>query len=1128
VFGRNEFRSAVRATLAIACWSLAGLAPFWGFALDPAKSVFQFNCQNWTRQDGLPADKITAVSQTKDGYVWLGTQNGLVRFDGSEFKVVPVALPKVQDQEVMSLCRSGDGGLRLAIKGGGFGCFDGRTFSAVDDPRWLKAGMNPYVILEARNGVAWLGADVAFGSWVKGKAGNTFLDESVGGIVFSLCEDQAGRIWLGTAERGLLQWSQGKFSSMPDEYLKKRNIFALAVDAEGSIWVGTELGLRGYDVLGQPKDIPALTHQINALLVDRHGVLWIGTSGAGLGRYAQGKMTFLRKADGLQSDFVTSLFEDAEGSLWIGLQDGLSQLTDLKFPIFSRQEGIHEGSSHSVAASRSGGVWIAQNGGISHIDSTSVQAYSNDQLHLPNQYVRLVFEAGNGDLYLDDGSRNIAVRSGDTLSILYQGELWCDGFAEDAEGVLLAVGTTLNRVRDGKLQPYAFKSAKPDFNWIHGLSVARDDAIWVACDNGVYRVKDGSFQHWSTANGLTSDHVHFVCEDVDGSVWAGLPTGLARIKDNQARSIKLDDGLFDDRVCAIVPDDHGFLWFMSGHGIFRAARQSLNDFADGKARRVQSEPFVGLESVKFTDRTDQGYSGCKTADGRIWFPNPLGVVMIDPAGYFTNPVAPSVFVHEVRVNGEKLEGEASAVLRPGDRNVEFFFTALSYIAPRKMRVRYQLEGFDPDWIEAEAHRSVRYNNLPAGRYRFWIQACNADGVWNTIGAEFRIELPPLFYERVWFRMLCALPVVLALLGAFRWKFRRMEIRERKLQEQNDLLEAKVGKRTAELASANDSLKDEIRQRAQFQAELEARKHQLEGEIEERKRMELEVEKTHRTLIDVSRKAGQAEVASSVLHNVGNVLNSVNVATNLISERLAKLRVPNVRKTAELLQKQRARLGEWLTEDARGRQLPDYLEALGQQLEEEQAHLLKEVGGLVSNVEHIKEIIVMQQNYTKVAGVAESIAPAELAESALKMEAGGFSRHGISVVRDYAELPPMIVDKHRVLQILVNLLHNAKYACDAARRPDKQVVVRITPAMPDQVRFEVQDNGVGIAPEHMKRLFTHGFTTRKNGHGFGLHSSALASREIGGTLTVHSDGVDQGARFTLMLPKLPKGLTGEPG
>jgi PAS domain S-box-containing protein len=295
---------------------------------------------------------------------------------------------------------------------------------------------------------------------------------------------------------------------------------------------------------------------------------------------------------------------------------------------------------------------------------------------------------------------------------------------------------------------------------------------------------------------------------------------------------------------------------------------------------------------------------------------------------------------------------------------------------------------------------------------------------------------------------------------------------------------------------------------------------LSRDITPIKQAEAELERMHKRLVETSREAGMAEVATSVLHNVGNVLNSVNVSATLMSEQVKRSKLGNLGRAAQLMRDHAADLGEFLMHDARGRQLSPYLEQLAGHLTEEQAALLEELESLRKNIEHIKNIVAMQQSYAKVAGVAETVLVTDLVEDALRMNEGALVRHNVQLCRDYEPaLPPITVEKHKVLQILVNLIRNAKYACDESERPDKLLTLRVR-RIEEGVRVLVIDNGVGIPRENLERIFNLGFTTRKDGHGFGLHSGALAAREIGGSLMAHSDGPGQGATFTLELPLKP--------
>jgi PAS domain S-box-containing protein len=293
------------------------------------------------------------------------------------------------------------------------------------------------------------------------------------------------------------------------------------------------------------------------------------------------------------------------------------------------------------------------------------------------------------------------------------------------------------------------------------------------------------------------------------------------------------------------------------------------------------------------------------------------------------------------------------------------------------------------------------------------------------------------------------------------------------------------------------------------------------DITERKRAESERAEMNRQLVDVSRQAGMAEVATSVLHNVGNVLNSVNVSATLVAEGVRKSSVGDLARVVGLLDQHPADVGDFIGRDPQGRKLPGFLRQLSGQLARERQSALAELQSLRENVEHIKDIVAMQQNYAKVSGVTEILQVADLVEDSLRMNATSLTRHEVELRRDYGEVPSISVEKHKVLQILVNLIRNAKHACDDAGRTDKQITIRVSNGH-ESVRVAVIDNGIGIPPENLVRIFNHGFTTRKNGHGFGLHNAVLTAREMGGDLTVHSDGPGAGATFTLELPLTASG------
>lgn len=321
----------------------------------------------------------------------------------------------------------------------------------------------------------------------------------------------------------------------------------------------------------------------------------------------------------------------------------------------------------------------------------------------------------------------------------------------------------------------------------------------------------------------------------------------------------------------------------------------------------------------------------------------------------------------------------------------------------------------------------------------------------------------------------------------------------------------VAERQAKLQALNDSIEQRVHERTR----------ELQREIQERIETQSKLEETHQKLLQVSRQAGMAEVATGVLHNVGNVLNSVSVSATVVCDRLRQSEVGDLHRAAAMLNGRNGQLAQFLTTDPKGKLLPEFLAKASELLASERDELVTEMGAVVQHIEHIKEIVAMQQNYAKVFGVLEPVPPSSLVQDALRMNAAAFERHGVRVIQQFDEsMPPVLVDRHKVLQILINIFRNAKYAMDEQAPAEKRLEIHVSRSAGGNAAIIVRDNGIGIAPENLTRIFGHGFTTKKDGHGFGLHSGALAAKQMNGSLSVQSEGTGQGATFTLELPVAP--------
>ncbi|HYG23172.1 MAG TPA: two-component regulator propeller domain-containing protein [Verrucomicrobiae bacterium] len=1059
---------------------------FSALALSPDQSLSQYICRAWTAQSGFPSYEISSIKQTRDGFIWMGTRKGLIRYDGLEFKLL--ALPMTRDfqySEISALACSADDGLWLGIRNGTLAYYRPDTgFEAFTNETWIDPRMNVRDLLETSDGALWIGATLGAYRWKRGGDVSAFTNITECGSIF---EDSSKRVWLGSHGGGLYWWNSQQPGLGLQGTTNEQSARAITEDASGQIWIGSPDGrLHTFDASFRPISDKWLGAAITKLLWDSKGVLWVGTTD-GLHRFVNGVSTSLRQTDGLADDYVTALFEDQDGNLWVGGRTGVTLLSDAKLPLFSAKEGLWKAWSLALYPSARGGLWAGTSAGIAHYEGSKIETYSGES-GLSSTWIKRVLEARDGDVYLLNANREVEIfRDRKVIARhTWHGE-WGTALTEDAQGVIASFHNELVRVTPNGTQAYDFgNNAKPPFDWINNLGCARDGSILVSTVNGMFRVKDGNYEHVGRAQGLPSDTVTWLWEDNQGAIWAGTAGGLARVKGTQVRSWTREDGLLDNFIRSFVADRHDRLWVQSNQGIFSVRKNKLEETGE-----VECVPYDGPESVKTTDTRETEYSACMTSDGRIWFPSPGGLIMVDPDRIAAGASVPPVRVEMVRANGVEYQHTRKFTVPPGRGELEVQFTAPTFVTPQKLQFRYQLEGYQSNWEQAGTRRSAFFTNLKPGRYTFRVEAFGGDGTGGTPD-HFEVEFLPFVYQTTWFYVLCTVACATTLAGTYSWRVRVMKRRQ-------EVLEAEVRHRTSE---------------------LRVKTGLLEKEIEERKQIQTEVERVHRKLLDASRLAGMAEVATGVLHNVGNVLNSVNVSTTILTELVRKSRVSYVGQVAELLKKHEPDLGSFFNSNPKGQQLPAYLSSLAKHLARDQEGAIDELKSLTKHIDHIKQIVAMQQSYARVAGVTTRENVIDLVEDALRMNEASLEHHGISLIRDYHRpLPEITVDRHKVMQILLNLIRNAKHACNDSASDNKEIRVRVMHAG-QRLHITVVDNGVGIPAENLALIFRHGFTTRKNGHGFGLHSGALAAKEMGAVLHCSSEGPGKGATFMLDLPIVP--------
>ena len=798
---------------------------------------------------------MLAIAQTRDGYVWLGTEEGLARFDGVHFTIFNSAnTPELKSDSIRALLVDGRGGLWIGTMSG-LVRYGGGIFTAEQSG---FAGQIISSLYEDPEGGIWVGTDGAgIGRLLNGRL-TTYGTQNglASNAVFSVSGRQDGSIWIGT-HCGLSRWAIGQFTTYTTKNgLPSDDIRAVSVDERGDVWIGTHSGLSRFangTLTTYNKTKSGLSSDmIQSLYEDREHTLWIGTMGGGLDRLRDGAFTSYTSKDGLLSDDVMSIGGDEEGSLWVGTVGGLNRFGQGKVLTYTSKDGLPSDILLATYEDHEGNLWLGTaDHGVARLRDGKVAVYGTEQ-GLPNNTVFSVTEDRSHNLW-------IATRKG--LSQFRNGRFTTytakDGLASDIvmvtyldrEGTLWAGGRGgISRFQDGHFTAYAVRDGSPS---ILVSSIVQDaaGALWIGTNIGLSRFKDGRFDHFTCKNSaLSSDLVMSLYEDSEGVLWIGTyGGGLDRLKNGKITSVAEKQGLFDNKVLAILEGDDGNLWMSSNRGIFRVRKEQLNDFADGRIHSIDSIA-LGTEDGMKTKECNGGFqpAGWKTKEGKLVFPTMKGAVIVDPRTLAVAPAAPPVVIEGAAVDKKSVPVEALIVSPPSRGELEFQYTAPSFISPHKIKFQYQLEGYDREWVDAAGRRVVHYTNIAPGAYRFRIRASNGDGRWTGEGLTLNLVLQPHFYQTYWFYIACALTGLVLAATVFHLRLRQLKVRQRELI-------VLVDERTTELQR-------EILVRKQAEEDL---KQARDAAIQAREA--LRIQATHDALTGTWNRGALLELLGSELH-----------------------------------------------------------------------------------------------------------------------------------------------------------------------------------------------------------------------------------------------------------------------
>lgn len=764
--------SVLRSLVVLVVFELFALP---ALCLDPYKGLGQYVYRTWGIDQGLPQSTVFAVSQSNDGYLWVATQEGYARFDGSEFEIFDkTRAAEIRNNLVLTLLAARDGSLWVGTNDGlirhktqGIEVFtskEGLPSSAI------------HVLLESRDGSLWIGTRSGLSRFAGGKivpfSTSIKLPHPV---VTALAEDHTGRLWIGTLG-GLLTYKDGQLAA-PPAGIPSDHILGLYTSQDGTMWIGTnENGLYAYRFgrllhYGPAEGLPS--SQINVVFEDKSGTMWIGTVDRGVGRFREGRFDFPAGEPSLLGG-ISSFVEDREGNLWVGASSGLTRISQGDVMPFSASEGLADDAVFALSGDSSGRLWVATGKALQVLNGSQF-APSRDW-GIENILTSWVARDGtvwigtmDRGLYGISGEKRIQFREedglgSDTVLSLFEGR---DG--------TLWVGTArgLKRVINRKLEP---GSTGGSFSG-EAVSVIFEDrkgTLWAGTqDGGLNRIVNGAVTSFTTANGLASDTVLALHEDRRGTMWIGTAgAGLSRYRDGRFSSINTRQGLYDDNVMAILEDGSENLWMSCNKGIFRVSLNELNAAANGSNERVRSIGYGLADGMK--SRECMGGTqpvAWKTPDGRLWFATTRGVAMINPDDLRTEERAAPVLIQDVLADRNRIEPNGKTKLPPGTKTLEFRYTGFHFRAPEQLRYQYRLEGFDSRWIDAAGRRVAYYTSLPPGEYQFQVRASTDGKRWSNAPAVTSFSLQPFFYQTPTFWIASAFSIIALSWGAHRSRVR---------------------------------------------------------------------------------------------------------------------------------------------------------------------------------------------------------------------------------------------------------------------------------------------------------------------------------------------------------------------